>query len=109
MRDYVRENLEKGFIIPLDAFYSSPVLFIKKLNKGLRFYIDYRRLNLYTIKDPYPIPRIDNIMRVIKKAKVFSKLDIRQAFHRIRIAYDSADLMTFRTRYNIYKYRVLLF
>jgi hypothetical protein len=108
-RDYVRENLEKGFIIPSEAPYSSPILFVKKANGGLRFCVDYRRLNATTIKDPYPIPRIDDTMRVITKAKIFSKLDIRQAFHRIRMEKESMDFTMFRTRQGVYKYQVLPF
>jgi hypothetical protein len=77
----------------------------KEPGGGLRLRADYRKLNALTKKDPYPIPLIDETMDCLKHAKVFTKLDIRQVFHRIRCEY----LLTFRTRYGTFKYRVLPF
>jgi hypothetical protein len=85
------------------------VLFVKKPSGGLRFYIDYRKLNALTRKDRYPLPLIDETLARISGAKIFTKLDIRQAFYRIRIYPDSEDLTTFCTRYRAYKYKVLPF
>ena len=59
------------------APFSLLILFVKKANSGLRFYVDYRKLNAATVKNPYLIPRIDDIIRIIGRAKYFTKLDIR--------------------------------
>ena len=83
VKQYLLDNLNKGFITPSQAPYASPVLFVKKPNGGLQFCIDYRKLNAITRKDRYPLPLIDETLARISRAKVFTKLDIRQAFHRI--------------------------
>jgi hypothetical protein len=102
-KQYLLENLDKGFIVPSQAPYAPPILFVKKANGGLRFCIDYRKLNALTKKDRYPFPLMDETLARIDRAKIFTKLDIRQAFHRIRIDPESEDLTTFRTRYGVYK------
>ena len=71
--------------------------------------MDYRKLNSIMKKDRYPLPLIDELMQRLGKAKIFTKLDIRQGFHRIRISSESEDLTTFRTRYGTYKYWVVPF
>jgi len=106
LKKYLLENLDKGFIETSQAPYSSPVLFVKKPNGGLRFCIDFRKLNAITRKDRYPLPLIDETLARLTRAKIFTKLDIRQAFHRIRMHKDSKDLTTFRTRYRSYKCKV---
>ena len=103
------KNLHKGWIKPSQAPYSSPVLFVKKPNGSLRFCVNYRKLNQLTKKDRYPLPLIDETLARLNKAKVYTKLDIRQAFHRIRMAPDAEELTTFQTHYGSYKYRVLPF
>lgn len=108
-KQYLIDNLDKGFIEPSQAPFASPILFVKKPNGGLRFCIDYRKLNAITQKDRYPIPLIDETLARLSQAKIFTKLDIRQAFHRIRIDPASEDLTTFRTRYGSYKCKVLPF
>jgi hypothetical protein len=80
---------------------------MKKANRGLHFYIDFRRLNNITQKDRYPLPLINETLSRLSKAKIYTKLDIRQAFYHIAIDPDSKELTTFRTRYRIYKYNVL--
>jgi hypothetical protein len=109
IRQYLLENLDKGFIESSQAPFASPVLFVKKPSGGLRFCIDFRKLNAITRKDRYPLPLIDETLARISKAKIFTKLDIRQAFHRIRMDPASEDLTTFRTRYGAYKCKVLPF
>lgn len=109
IKQYLLDNLDKGFIKPSQAPFAAPVLFVKKPNRRLRFCIDYRKLNLLTRKDRYPLPLIDEILARIAKAKIFTKLDIRQAFHRIRMDPASEELITFRTRYGAYKCKILPF
>jgi hypothetical protein len=82
---------------------------VRKPGRGLRFCVDYRKLNALTKKDRYPLPLIDKLLQRVNKAKFFTKLDIRQGFHRIRIDTDSEDLTTFRTRYGSFKYKVIPF
>ena len=77
MKKYLLENLNKGFIGPSQAPYAALVLFIKKPNRGLRFCIDFRKLNELTCKDRYLLPLIDKTLARLSKAKVFIKLDIR--------------------------------
>ena len=109
MKKYLIENLHNGFIELSSALYRSPVLFAIKGDSTWRMYIDYRKLNASTVKDKYPIPLIDETLRQLGRAKIYTKLDIRQAFHRIRMNPDSEDLTTFRTRYGQFKYKVLPF
>ena len=109
VKQYLLENLHKGFITASSSPFASPVLFVKKPDGGLRFCIDYRKLNNLTKKDQHPLPLIDETLARISGAKIFTKLDIRQAFHRIRMSPESEELTTFRTRYGTYKCKVLPF
>jgi len=70
------DNLVKGFIKPSQALFTSPILFIKKPNRGLYFCINYYKLNNITYKDRYPLPLLDKTLARINRAKVFTKLDI---------------------------------
>jgi hypothetical protein len=109
MREYLAQNLAKGFVVSSKAPFASPVLFARKADGGLRFCVDYRKLNALTKKNRYPLPLIDETLARLNKARVFTKLDIRQAFHRIRISSESEELTAFRTRYGLFQYRVLPF
>jgi len=107
IKRFLEENLHRGFIEASQSPFASPVLFVKKANGSLRFCVDFRRLNNLTRKDRYPLPLIDETIARLAKAKIYTKLDIRQAFHRIRMDPDSEELTTFRTRYGSYKCKVL--
>jgi hypothetical protein len=85
IREYLVENLKKGFIRLSDAPYSSLVLFVKKKDGSLRFCIDYRQLNALTKKDRYPLPLITETLDRLVRSSVFTKLDVRHAFNYIRI------------------------
>jgi transposase InsO family protein len=108
-KQYLVENLHKGFIDHSQAPFAAPILFARKSNGGLRFCVDYRKLNAMTRKDRYPLPLLEETLSRISRAKIFTKIDIRQAFHRVRIDPASVDLTTFRTRYGCYKYKVVPF
>ncbi|EKD17352.1 polymerase [Drepanopeziza brunnea f. sp. 'multigermtubi' MB_m1] len=99
IKAYFIDNLNKGFIEPLTALFAALVLFAKKQDGSFRFCIDFRALNNLTRKDRYPFLLIDKTLARLLKAKIFTKLDIRQAFHRIRIDPASKELTTFKTRY----------
>ena len=109
LKEYLTDRLHRGWIVPSVAPFASPVLFAKKPGGGWRFCVDYRKLNNLTRKDHYPIPLIDETLTRLSRAKIFTKLDIRQAFNRIRMDPASEELTTFRTRYGSYKYKVLPF
>jgi hypothetical protein len=108
-KKYIIEHLSKGFIESSQVPFAAPILFVRKANGALQLCIDFRKLNSLTCKDRYPLPLIDETLAQLGKAKVFTKLNIQQAFHRICIDPASEDLTTFRTRYSCYKYRVVLF
>ena len=78
---YLLDNLHKGFIVPSQSLFAVLVLFVKKPSGSLRFCIDYHKLNKLTKKNWYPLPLIDKALAQISCAKIFTKLDIRQAFH----------------------------
>ncbi len=109
MREYLVENLKKGFIKPSDSPYSSPVLFVKKKDGRLRFCIDYRQLNALTKKDRYPLPLITETLDRLAESSVFTKLDIRHAFNRILMELESTAWAAFRTRYGSFEPVVLPF
>jgi hypothetical protein len=83
------------------------VLFVKKANSSLQFCVDFRKLNNLTYKDRYPLPLIDKTIARLAKAKIYIKLDIRQAFYKIQIDPNLKELITFHTRYKSYKCKVL--
>jgi hypothetical protein len=109
VKQYLIENLHRGFIEASQAPFAAPILFVKKPDGSLRFCIDYRKLNSLTRKDQYPLPLIEETLARLRRARIFTKLDIRQAFHRIRIDPESEELTTFRTLYGAYKCRVMPF
>ena len=86
LRKTLIDLLDKGFIRVSYSLTATPVLFVRKLGGGLRFYIDYRALNRITRKDRYPLPLIYDTLRNIGKAKWFTKIDIIAAFYKIRVA-----------------------
>ncbi|EKD12066.1 polymerase [Drepanopeziza brunnea f. sp. 'multigermtubi' MB_m1] len=100
---YLIDNLNKGFIEPLIALFAALVLFAKKQDGSFRFCIDFRALNNLIRKDRYPFLLIDKTFARLLRAKIFTKLDIRQAFYKIRMDPALKELITFRTRYGAYK------
>ena len=109
VREYLEENLQKGFISPSTAPYASPVLFVQKPNGGLRFCVDYRKLNAITRRNRYPIPLIDETLARVVGCKYITKLDIIAAFNKLRMHPDSEEYTTFVTSLGAYKYHVLPF
>jgi hypothetical protein len=109
LKAYIIENLDKGFIEPSYAPFVALILFVRKANGQLRLYVDYRKLNIVTVKDRFPLPLINETIARLSKAKVFIKLDVRAAFNHIRIYPNFKELTTFRTRYSCFKSKVLLF
>ena len=81
LRVQLQELLDKGFIRPSTSPWSAPVLFAKKKDKTLRLFIDYKQLNRVTIKNRYPLPRIDDLFDQLRGARVYSKINLRISYH----------------------------
>ncbi len=99
LKEYLIDNLGKGFIVASKSPRASPVLFARKPGGGWRFCVDYRQLNLRSEVDQYPLPLIDEVLAKLQGATIFTKVDVRQAFHRIRMHPDSEIKTAFKTRY----------
>jgi hypothetical protein len=104
LKEYLTEALRKKWIVPNAAEYGFSVLFAKKPNDELRFYVNYRTMNARSKKDVYPLPLIFETFDRFEKAKLFTKLDVRNTFHRIRMNPGSEEITIFRTRFGQYKY-----
>ena len=104
LKKQLQELLEKGFIRPSSSPWGCPALFVKKKDKSLRMCVDYRPLNVVTIKNKYPLPRIDILFDQLVKAKVFSKIDLRSGYHQIKIRPEDIPKTAFSTRYGLYEY-----
>jgi hypothetical protein len=109
LRQQLKELSDKGFIRPSVSPYGAPILFVKKKDGTMRMCVDYRALNKQTIKNRYPLPRIDDLFDQFSGAKVFSKIDLRSGYHQIRIYEPDIPKTAFRTRYGHYEFTVLPF
>lgn len=109
LKRQLTELLDAGYIRPSVSPYGAPVLFVKKKEGTLRMCVDYRALNKITIKNKYPLPRIDDLFDQIKGATVFSKIDLRSAYHQLRIVDEDIPKTAFRTRYGHFEWLVVSF
>jgi hypothetical protein len=105
----LQDLLEKGFIWPTLSPWGCPAIFVKKKDQTLRMCVDYRPLNEVTIKNKYPLPRIDILFDQQTRARVFSKIDLRSGYHQIRIRPEDIPKTTFTTRYGLFEYLVMSF
>ena len=97
----------KGWIHPSCSTYGAPIIFIRKKTGELRMTVDYRVLNCQTKKDVYPLPRIDDLLDKLAKAKYLSAIDWASGYHQIAMAPEDIEKTAFVTRYGLYKYTVL--
>ncbi|KAL0541244.1 hypothetical protein IC582_021286 [Cucumis melo] len=105
----LREFLDKGFIRPSVSPWGAPVLFVKKKDGSMRLCIDYRELNKVTVKNRYPLPRIDDLFDQLQGATVFSKIDLRSGYHQLRIKDRDVPKTAFCSRYGHYEFIVMSF
>ncbi|KAA0051925.1 pol protein [Cucumis melo var. makuwa] len=105
----LQELLDKGFIRPSVSPWGAPVLFVKKKNGSMRLCIDYRELNKVTVKNRYPLPRIDDLFDQLQGATVFSKIDLRSGYHQLRIRDSNIPKTAFCSRYGHYEFIVMSF
>jgi hypothetical protein len=105
----LQELLDKGYIRPSSSPWGCPAIFVKKKDQSLRLCVDYRPLNAVTIKNKYPLPRIDVLFDQLIGAKVFSKIDLRSGYHQIKIRPCDIPKTAFSTRYGLYEYLVMSF
>jgi hypothetical protein len=101
--------LDKGYIRPSTSPWGCSALFVEKKDKELRLCVDYRPLNAVTIKNKYPLPRIDILFDQLAGAQVFSKIDLHSGYHQIKIRAEDIPKTAFTTRYGLYEYLVMSF
>ncbi|GKA12122.1 putative nucleotidyltransferase, ribonuclease H [Tanacetum coccineum] len=109
LSEQLQELQDKGFIRPSHSPWGAPVLFVRKKDSSLRMYIDYRELNKLTVKNHYPLPRIDNLFDQLQEARYFFKINLRSGYHQLRVNEDDILKTAFRTRYKHFKFTVMSF
>ncbi len=105
----LEEFLTKGYIKPNKLPYGALVRFVHKKDGTLRMCVDHRAFNKVTVKNRYPLPRIDNIFNRLSRAKVFSRIDLRLGYYEIWVAKGDEEKTACRTRYGSYKFLVMPF
>ena len=105
----LQELLDKGFIRPSFSPWGAPVLFVKKKDGTLRMCIDYWQINKVTIKNKYPLPRIEDLFDQLKGVSVFSKINLRSGYYQLRVKEVDVPKTAFRTRYGHYEFLVMPF
>ena len=109
LKAQLEDLLSKGFIRPSISPWGAPVLFVKKKDGSLRLCIDYRQLNRVTIRNQYPLPRIDELFDQLQGSRVYSKIDLRSGYHQLRVQESDVPKTAFRTRYGHYEFLVMPF
>ena len=109
LKTQLQELVDRGFIRPSISPWGAPVLFVKKKDDTWRLCIDYRQLNKVTIRNRYPLPRIDDLFDQLQGARVFSKIDLRSGYHQLRIRELDILKTAFRTIYGHYEFLVMSF
>ncbi|GKE68604.1 retrotransposon protein, putative, ty3-gypsy subclass [Tanacetum coccineum] len=109
LSNQLQELADRGFIRPSTSPWGAPVLFVKKKDGSFRMCIDYRELNKLTIKNRYPLPRIDDLFDQLQGSSVYSKIDLRSGYHQLRVRDEDIPKTAFRTRYGHYEFQVMPF
>ena len=101
--------MDKKFIRPSSPPWGAPVIVVEKKDGTQRMCVDYRSLNEITIKNKYPLPRIEDLFDQLRGARVFSKIDLRSGYHQLKIRPSDIEKTAFTTRYGLYGYTVMSF
>ncbi|GJU11231.1 putative reverse transcriptase domain-containing protein [Tanacetum coccineum] len=109
LSNQLQELSDRGFIRPSTSPWGAPVLFVKKKDGSFRMCIDYRELNKLTVKNRYPLPRIDDLFDQLQGSSVYSKIDLRSGYHQLRVRDEDIPKTAFRTRYGHYEFQVMPF
>ena len=109
VQSQIKDLMGQGLIQHSQSPYGSPILFVKKKDGGLRMCVDFRALNKMTVRNSYPLPRIDDLFDELRNAQVFSCLDLQQAYHQVRLRDDDTPKTAFVTPKGLYEYKVLCF
>ena len=109
LKAQLEQLLSKGFIRPSISPWEAPVLFVKKKDGSLRLCIDYRKLDRVTIRNQYPLPRIDKLFDQLQGSRVYSKIDLRSGYHQLRVHESDVGKTAFRTSYGHYEFLVMPF
>ncbi|GJR66258.1 putative reverse transcriptase domain-containing protein [Tanacetum coccineum] len=109
LSEQLKELSDKGFIRPSSSPWGAPVLFVKKKDGSFRMCIDYQELNKLTVKNRYPLPRIDDLFDQLQGSSVYSKIDLRSGYHQLRVREEDIPKTAFRTRYGHYEFQVMPF
>ncbi|GKA20997.1 retrotransposon protein, putative, ty3-gypsy subclass [Tanacetum coccineum] len=109
LSNQLQELADRDFIRPSTSPGRAHVLFVKKKDESFRVCIDYRELNKLTVKNHYPLPRIDDLFDQLQGLSVYSKIDLRSGYHQLRVRDEDIPKTTFRTRYGHYEFQVMPF
>jgi hypothetical protein len=109
LKEHIRELVEKGFIRPSSSPWGAPVIFVPKKDGTQRLCVDYRALNEVTVKNKYPLPRIDDLFDQLRGACVFSKIDLRSGYHQLKVRECDIPKTAFVLRYGLYEFTVMSF
>jgi hypothetical protein len=109
LKKQIDELSEKGYIRPSTSPWAAPVLFVEKKDGTKRMCIDYRSLNEVTIKNKYPLPRIEDLFDQLRGASVFSKIDMKLGYHQLRIRLSDIPKTAFITKYGLCEFMIMSF
>jgi hypothetical protein len=109
LKKRLTELQEAGYIRPSSSPWGAPVLFVQKKDGSQQMCVDYRSLNDVTVKNKYPLPRIEDLFDQMRGARVFSKIDLRSSYHQMKIRPSNIPNTNFSTRYGLYEFTVMSF
>ena len=109
LKEQLKDLLDKGFIRPSISPWGAPVLFVRKKDGSLRMCIDYRQLKKVTVKNKYPLPRIDYLFDQLQGASYFSKIDLYFGYHQLKVRECGIPKTTFQTRYGHFEFLLISF
>ncbi|GJZ52260.1 putative reverse transcriptase domain-containing protein [Tanacetum coccineum] len=104
LAEQLKELSDKGFIRPSSSPWGAPILFVKKKDGSFRMCIDYRELNKLTVKNRYPLPRIDDLFDQLQGSNIYSKINLRSGYHQLRVREEDIPKTAFKTRYEHYEF-----